>query len=211
MLFLWILCFSIIKVYSGNMKLQNSVAPSIFSGLCLLTFYILTQKSLDWEGLFSIVWCIWWSWLWLLELCLQDSVFPQALCNWQFTMSFIIQACYYKLARYKNSRNSLMAFFLTRDSVTHGHQSSVCSSHSVTAAALLTKVPHRHKDAMDLPGAVICHWWLISKAARVVPELLLAPFPPLFAELGCGVTCPSSALILYSSALLPRLNRETQR
>lgn len=127
-------------------------------------------------------------------------------------MSFIIQACYCKPTRYKNSRNSLMAFFLTGDSVTHCHHTEVSAVVPVSLQQQCwTKVPHRHKDAMDLPSAVICCWWLISKAARGVPEQHLMPFSPSFAELSCGVTCPASALILYSSALLLRLNRETQR
>lgn len=193
------------------MKLQNSVAPSIFSGSWLVTFYTPPQNSLDWQGLFSYVWCVWWSWLWLLELCLQDSVLSWALCNGQFTMSFIIPACYYKLTGYKNSSNILMGFFPTRDSVTHCHYSRVCSSQGVTAAAVLNKGATQTQRCNGSSHAVICHWWLISKTAHVVPEQHLIPFPPSFAELSCGVTCPASALILYSSALLPRLNRETQR
>ena len=134
------------KILSGNLKLQNSVEPSRLCRLGLLTFYTFPQNSSDWQGIFTPFLA---SGLYndhefgflLLKLYLQDRISLSPLCRCQFTMCFIIQTHYYKPSRYKNSRNSFITFLLTRDShsVIHCCHSSCCSSHSVTAAAVLNK------------------------------------------------------------------------
>lgn len=192
------------------MKLQYSVAPPVFSGLWLLTFYTLPQNSLDWQGLFWCLVCViimtgFWSFVYKTAFCYKHYGIVSSQCTLQYKPIIISS-----LGR-KIPEIVYWHFFwpgILSPTVARAVSAAVTVS---LQQQCWTKGPHRHKDAVDLPSAVICHWWLISKAARVVPEQHLIPFPPSFAELSCGVTCPASALILYSSALLPRLNRETQR
>lgn len=128
------------------MKLQKSVVPSRLWRLGLLTFYTFPQNSSDLQGLFT---AFLGSGLYgdhepgflLLKLCLQDRILLSPLCHCQFTMRLLIQTHYYKPSSYKNSRISFMTFLLTRASlsVIDCCHSSCCSSHGVTAAAVLNK------------------------------------------------------------------------
>lgn len=126
------------------MKFQSSVMPSRLHRLGLLTFYTFPQNSSslqDFFTLFLVSGLYEESGFLFLKLCLQERILLSLLCHCEFTMCLIIQTHYYKPSSYRNSRSIFLTFLLTRDSpsIIHCCRSSCCSSHSVTAAAVLNK------------------------------------------------------------------------